>query len=152
MMALLPAEQRSRVQHVASDFLKPASEIAQALQQGGITHVDYIFFYSYLQPAPPEGQPIWSNADELVKVNTALLKNFMDALPLANLHPKRFLLQTGAKNYGGHIGRFRTPCIESDPQPSQLQPNFYYPQEEILFDYCEQHPETEWNVIMPYWM
>lgn len=29
-----------------------------------------------------------------------LLKNFMDGLKLANLKPKGFLLQTGAKHYG----------------------------------------------------
>jgi hypothetical protein len=79
-------------------------------------------------------------------VNSALLRNFLNALPMLNLKPKRILLQTGAKNYGLHLGRVRTPCVESDPQPSHLQPNFYYPQEEILFRYCEDHPETAWNV------
>jgi hypothetical protein len=81
-----------------------------------------------------------------VKVNSALLRNFLDALPMLKLKPKRILLQTGAKNYGVHLGRVRTPCVESDPQPSHLQPNFYYPQEEILFRYCEEHAETAWNV------
>ena len=30
----------------------------------------------------------------------ALLRNFLDALPLASIKPKRIMLQTGAKNYG----------------------------------------------------
>ena len=30
----------------------------------------------------------------------ALLSNFLDALPLASITPKRIMLQTGAKNYG----------------------------------------------------
>lgn len=98
MMSLLTKEQQSRVQHVASDFLKPASEVAEALKAGGVSKVDYVFFYSYLQPPPPKGSAPWSNAEELTKVNTALLKNFIEALPIAGLTPKRFSLQTGAKN------------------------------------------------------
>jgi hypothetical protein len=32
-------------------------------------------------------------------LTAALLGNLLDALPLANIKPKRILLQTGAKNY-----------------------------------------------------
>lgn len=151
MMALLPADHRSRVQHVACDFLNSPESIAEALKAANVT-ATHVFFYSYLQPKPPPGTKIWSNADELVKVNSALLSNFLSALPLANITPSRILLQTGAKNYGVHLGRTRTPCIESDPQPSHLEPNFYYPQERILFDFCKAHPETSWNVIRPSWI
>lgn len=75
----------------------------------------------------------------------ALLRNFLSALPLASLTPSRILLQTGAKNYGVHLGRARTPFLESDPRVA-LQPNFYYPQEDLLFDYCKSHPGTSWNI------
>lgn len=102
MMGLLTSEQRGRVQHVACDFLEPGETIAKALKDANVT-ADYIFFYSYLQPKPPPGALIWSNSDELVKVNSALLSNFLDALPSAGITPKRFLLQTGAKNYGRSI-------------------------------------------------
>jgi hypothetical protein len=37
-----------------------------------------------------------SDADGVV----ALLQNFCEALPLADIKPKRIMLQTGAKNYG----------------------------------------------------
>jgi hypothetical protein len=111
-----------------------------------------VFFYSYLQPKPPPNSAPWSNAQELCDVNSALLRNFLGALPLLSLSPKRILLQTGAKNYGVHLGRARAPCIESDPQPKHLEPNFYYPQEELLFKYCQDHPETGWNVVMPAWI
>lgn len=80
MMGLLTAEQRSRVQHVACDFLESGDKIAQALKEASVS-ATHVFFYSYLQPKPPPGAPIWSNADELVKVNSALLSNFLDALP-----------------------------------------------------------------------
>lgn len=150
MMALLPESHRSRVQHVAVDFLQEPSDIAHTLKSVNVT-ADYIFFYSYLQPTPPPGASVWSNADELVKVNSALLNNFLQALALSKVIPKRFLLQTGAKNYGVHIGRVRTPAIESDPPPSHLEPNFYYPQEKLLFDFCNAN-NTSWNVIRPAWI
>lgn len=150
MMSLLTEEQRNRVQHVACDFLDSGDKIAKALKDAQVS-ADYIFFYSYLQPKPPPGSAPWSNNEELVKVNSALLKNFLDALPEAGIKPKRFLLQTGAKNYGVHIGRARTPAIESDPQPSHLEPNFYYPQEKLLFDYCKAN-SVDWNIAMPAWI
>ena len=150
MMALLTESQRSRVQHVAVDFLEDPQKIADAITSAKVS-ADYIFFYSYLQPKPPPGAGAWSNADELVKVNSALLDNFLQAITIAKVTPKRFLLQTGAKNYGLHIGRTRLPCIESDPQPAHLDPNFYYPQEKSLFAYCEKN-KTHWNVIRPAWI
>ncbi|KIW17092.1 hypothetical protein PV08_04283 [Exophiala spinifera] len=148
MMALLPESQRSRVEHITVDFLEEPSKIAQALES---VRADYVFFYSYLQPKPPPGAPVWSNAEELVKVNTALLDNFLRALSLAKIAPKRFLLQTGAKHYGVHIGRTRSPAVESDPYLSHLEPNFYYPQERSLFEFCEAN-NASWNVIRPAWV
>lgn len=81
----------------------------------------------------------------------ALLRNFLGALDTANITPKRFLLQTGAKNYGVHLGPTRTPHVESDPRVT-LDPNFYYPQEDALFEWCKKHPGTHWNVICPAWI
>jgi hypothetical protein len=83
-------------------------------------------------------------------VNSALLKNFLGALKLAGIKPNRFLLQTGAKNYGIHLGASLTPQIESDPRVT-LEPNFYYPQEDMLWEYCRQNPGIGWNVIRPAW-
>lgn len=114
-MDLLPAEHRARVEHVASDFLSKPEDIADALK-AKINSVDVVFFYSYLQPKPEPGKGAWSNAQELCDVNSALLANFLDALPIAGLKPPRILLQTGAKNYGVHLGRARTPYVESDPR------------------------------------
>lgn len=114
-MNLLPAEHRSRVEHVASDFLSKPEEIAEALK-GQVKSADAVFFYSYLQPKPEPGKGAWSNAQELSDVNSALLANFLNALPLAGLKPARILLQTGAKNYGVHLGRARAPYVESDPR------------------------------------
>jgi nucleoside-diphosphate-sugar epimerase len=71
MMALLPEEQRSRVQHVASDFLSKPEDIAKALKDAKVT-ADVVFFYSYAQPKPEPGTGAWSNAQELVDVNCTI--------------------------------------------------------------------------------
>jgi nucleoside-diphosphate-sugar epimerase len=149
MMNLLQPDQRSRVQHVACDFLDSPEDIAQVLKSSSVT-ADYIFFYSYLQPRPSPGSAPWTNASELVRVNVSLLSNFLDALSLAGIKPRRFCLQTGAKNYGVHLGRVRVPALESDPRVT-LEPNFYYPQEDKLWEWCREH-KVHWNVIRPSWI
>lgn len=150
MMDLLSADERSRVHHVAIDFLEDAETIAQKMADAKVV-ADYIFFYSYLQPRPPPGVAILSNLQDLVDVNAKLLDNFLKALVQLGVTPKRFLLQTGAKNYGVQFGRWRVPAMESDPQPVHLGPNFYYPQEKLLFDYCKSQGTT-WSVIRPAWI
>ncbi|KAK0937762.1 hypothetical protein LTR29_010656 [Friedmanniomyces endolithicus] len=131
MMALLSEEQRARVEHVACDFLAKPEEIAAQFKDKGVK-AEYIFFYSYAQPKPKPGAGAWSNAQELVDTNSALLSNFLGALDLAKITPKRFLLQTGAKNF-------------------TLEPNFYYPQEDLLWKYCDEH-KSDWNVVCPGWI
>ncbi|KAK6440312.1 hypothetical protein LTR95_003459 [Oleoguttula sp. CCFEE 5521] len=144
MMALLPAEQRARVEHVALDFLSSPEEITKVLKEKGVT-ADVVFFYSYAQPKQ-------ASAETMVEVNSALLRNFINALPQAGIAPSRFLLQTGAKTYGVHLGPARTPHVESDPRITKFERNFYYPQEDILRQYCKDHPKTKWNVITPAWI
>lgn len=83
---------------------------------------DHVFFFSYVQPKQKGGVGgMWREADELAEVNgmsllicslshggvyadllvkARLSRNFMNGLKLANLKPKRVLLQSGAKHYG----------------------------------------------------
>ncbi|ETI24630.1 hypothetical protein G647_03999 [Cladophialophora carrionii CBS 160.54] len=138
----------SNAEHIAVDFLTSPEEIAKVLKHNDVTTVDYVFFYSYVQTAPKPGQGLWSDAAEMARVNTLLLTNFLSALPLANLTPKRIMLQTGAKNYGVHLGPTKLPQEESDPRVDQFEPNFYYPQEDALFAYCRSQA-AGWNICMP---
>lgn len=57
------------------------------------------------------------------------------------------MLQTGAKNYGLHLGPTVVPQEEHDPRVL-LEPNFYYPQEDYLWSYCQKH-NVGWNVARP---
>ena len=76
-----------------------------------------------------------------------LLKNWLEALELAKVIPKRFLLQTGGKHYGVHLGPTRSPLVEDDPRVNTA-PNFYFTQEDLLFDWVKKNNST-WNVTRP---
>ncbi|OJD16044.1 hypothetical protein AJ78_03757 [Emergomyces pasteurianus Ep9510] len=135
------------VTHLELDFLKTSPEdLAKAMVENGVK-ADYVFFYSYIQVPPKPDGLIWSDAQEMCNVNGALLANFLKALNLASITPTRFMLQTGAKNYGGHLGTTKSPQVESDPRVT-IEPNFYYDQEDLLFQYC-QETGAGWNVIRP---
>jgi hypothetical protein len=86
MMALLPSEATSRVEHIASDFMLDSREIAQKIKDRGVEKVDAIFFYSYFQPAPGEGATAWSNAEELVRVNSMSELGFILSAPISSIH------------------------------------------------------------------
>lgn len=148
MLSLLSLEQQSRIRHVSVDLTGSANNIASLLQKGDV-HADYVFFYGYMHPKDVSAMDPRAE-DQMIETNVPLFRNFLEALPAANITPKRILLQTGGKNYGGHIGRARIPYVESDPQPKHLSKNFYYPQEELLQKYCKEHPECGWNVIRPF--
>ena len=122
---MIPGGLPSHAEHIPLDFLKEPKEIASVLKENNAS-ADYIFFFSYIQPAAKPGKGIWSDADELVRVNSLLLSNFVEALKIAEVKPKRFMLQTGAKNYGVHLGPTKVPQEESDPRVD-IEPNFYYP-------------------------
>jgi len=80
-----------------------------------------------------------------------LLHNFLEALKTASISPRRILLQTGLKNYHCHQGPAKVPFDERGPR-IELGPNFYFTQEDILFEYCKKSPATSYNVSMPSWI
>jgi hypothetical protein len=80
------------------------------------------------------------------KMNVALLENFLKALSIAKIIPKRFLLQTGGKHYALHLGPAAVPMMEDSPRVDH--PNFYFPQEDILADWCKEN-NTQWTVTRP---
>ena len=125
---LIPGGLPANAEHIPCDFLKDPEEIAAVLKERKVETEGecYVFFFSYIQPPPKEGGALWSDAEEMARVNSLLLKNFVGALKVAGVRPKRFMLQTGAKNYGVHLGPTKVPQEESDPRV-ELEPNFYYP-------------------------
>ena len=148
MQSVLTKEQLSHVQHVSVDLTGSEDSIAKSLKDGGV-QADYVFFFAYVHPKGKSAMDP-SMAQALVETNVPLFNNFLTALDLASISSKRILLQTGGKNYGMHIGRAKTPYVESNAQPRHLAENFYYHQEDALFKYCEKHPGTSWNIVRPF--
>ena len=64
-----PKSDNPRVKPIAADFLSSTPEELAALFKKEGVKADYVFFTSYLQPAAPEGTGLWSNTDDLDKVN-----------------------------------------------------------------------------------
>lgn len=95
----IPGGLPANAEHIALDFLKSPEEIANVLKERSIK-ADYIFFFAYIQADPKPGKGMWSDAKEMVRLNSLLIDNFIGALKIAEIKPKRFMLQTGAKNYG----------------------------------------------------
>ena len=91
----------ANAEFIACDFLEGADAVAEVLRKHGVTSVDHVFFFSYVQPPPKaEGAGIWSDVDELVRVNVKLLESLLGGLETVGVKPKRIMLQTGAKAYG----------------------------------------------------
>lgn len=148
-LSLIPKDLHNRIKHVSIDLSASSKDVAKQLKDAGV-RADYVFYYAYAQPPSDDGKSGMdpAMADKLFEANVPMFKTFLGALEEAALEPRRILLQTGGKNYGMHIGRIKTPAVESDPQPRHLQANFYYAQEDELKAFCKRH-NIGWNVIRP---
>ncbi|MCJ1449059.1 MAG: hypothetical protein MMC23_009578 [Stictis urceolatum] len=129
----------SNVKHDTIDLTGDASTMAKQLAGVEASHV---FFAAYLQ-----GDSEQANWD----TNGAMLHNFISALSETGATKllKRFILVTGAKQYGLHLGRVKTPMEESDPRidgPGR-PPNFYYRQQDIL---AEEAHKGGWDWVVTY--
>jgi nucleoside-diphosphate-sugar epimerase len=95
--AVLPADSSTRVQHICVNFLNAPngdpSGGPDAVAAKLPDHVDHVLFFSYAQPSQKGGiGGMRSDADALSDPNTRLLRNFLDALRIAKLRPKRIML------------------------------------------------------------
>jgi hypothetical protein len=71
-----PKSSNPHVKPIAADFLNSTPEELAALFEKQGVIADYIFFTSYLQPAAPEGEGLWSNTEDLDKVNGMVILSF----------------------------------------------------------------------------
>jgi len=106
---------------------------AQAINGTGFTHV----FYCTWQRRPTEA--------ENRKVNGAMLANVLDPLPSSVQH---VALTTGLKHYLGPFEAYAKTPLETpfkEQQPRVPYENFYYDQEDLLFEAANRHGFT-WSV------
>jgi nucleoside-diphosphate-sugar epimerase len=97
----------------------------------------------------------WSrqaNEAENVRVNAAMARNLFESIAAAPL--RHAALVTGLKHYLGSFDDYAkvkpyTPFLESSPRLPG--PNFYYAQEDVLFEMAEKRGFT-WSVHRPHTM
>jgi nucleoside-diphosphate-sugar epimerase len=127
------------VEHVYADVLDPAS-IGAAVAGKGFTHLVFT---------------TWQRQDteaENIRVNGAMLRNTLAALATEPL--EHAVLVTGLKHYLGPFESYGEAPAETPFRESQGRlpyPNFYYEQEDILFEAAERQGFT-WSVHRPHTM
>lgn len=134
-----PGKDLSSVTSVAVDVLDAAAT-RRALEALRPTHV---FFGA------------WSRRQteaESCEVNGAIVRNVLDALTTNGSSLRHVALVTGMKHYLGPFGSFGEHTPETPFREDQARlpvENFYYTQEDIVFDYAGRHG-FGWSVHRPH--
>jgi nucleoside-diphosphate-sugar epimerase len=119
----------SDVRPISVDVLDEAAT-KRALAEVDPTHV----FFSAWMRTPTE--------TENVRVNGAIVRNVLDAVTSRSRSVRHVALVTGTKHYLGPFESYaktkpQTPFREDQPRlPGE---NFYYTQEDIIFDFAQRH-------------
>lgn len=126
--------------HIAADLQDAASAATALTAAGDVTDV---FFCTWSRQA---------NEAENVRVNALMIRNLFDGLTAAPI--RHAALVTGLKHYLGSFDDYAkvkpyTPFLESSPRLPGL--NFYYAQEDVLFEMAEKRGFT-WSVHRPHTM
>ncbi|KAK0312116.1 hypothetical protein LTR01_003030 [Friedmanniomyces endolithicus] len=142
----------SHVEHIALDLTCSPHQIAEILRSKGIKP-DYVFWFAYILVTDPQSGALQWNDRRLVDTNTAILSNFLSALPLADALPKRVVIQYGGKWYGVHLGASQVPLTEDqppllDPETGEQDRNLYYTQHAVLEAFAEKHG-ISWAAGLP---
>jgi nucleoside-diphosphate-sugar epimerase len=124
---------------ITADLTRP-DELRAAL--GGLD-VDRVFFTAWARQASEK---------ENIRVNGAMVSNVLDAVGPA-LSGGHAALVTGLKHYLGPFEAYATGAVPTTPfreeQGRQAVDNFYYEQEDRLFDAAARHGFT-WSVHRPH--
>ncbi len=134
-----PPTDLPRVQPLSVDVTKK-SATADALKSVKPSHV---FFCSWLRQA---------TETENCRVNGEMLGNVLDGLAAGGGKPAHVALVTGLKHYLGPFEAYAKAKPETpfrEDQPRLPYENFYYTQEDILFDRASRQGFT-WSVHRPH--
>ncbi|KAG8163154.1 hypothetical protein KVR01_007632 [Diaporthe batatas] len=131
--------QDPRIRFLALDFLKPVEELKAAMEPlcGHVTHA---FYASYVHSA---------DFAQLRTHNVPLFEHFLVAIDsVAGDSLERVVIHTGGKHNGVHLGPVEAPIHEGMPRYQDHGENFYYTQEDFLFNLAKNR-KWDWNVIRP---
>ncbi|UOQ70920.1 SDR family oxidoreductase [Hymenobacter cellulosilyticus] len=123
-----PLDYETEARYVQLDLLDPQAVAAQAETLRAVTHVIYAAYI--------EGKTLAAQT----QVNLTLLRNLVTGLEEVAPGFRHLTFIQGGKAYGAHLGRYKTPALETDPR--HFPPNFYYSQEDFL---REQSAGKAWN-------
>jgi nucleoside-diphosphate-sugar epimerase len=127
------------VKHISGDVLDPQN-IENAVRD---LEFSTVFFCTW-QRHPTE--------TENCLVNGAMLSNTLDAI--RDHKVSHVLLMTGLKHYLGPFDAYASTPMDTpfhESQPRIQNENFYYTQEDILFDHAKEQGFT-WSVLRPHTM
>ena len=122
------------VRHIAVDLLDEADSKEKL---SGLTDVTHIFYAAY------QDRPTWA---ELVPPNLAMLVNTVEAVEPVAAGLRHISLMQGYKVYGAHLGPFKTPARESDPD--HMPPEFNVDQQRFLEE-RQQGKDWTWSALRP---
>ncbi len=123
-----------RLRHIAVDLLDPEDTHRKL---SGLREVTHIFYAAY------QDRPTWA---ELVPPNLAMLVNVVEAVEPIAPHLCHISLMQGYKVYGAHLGPFKTPARESDP--NHMPPEFNIDQQNFL-EARQRGKSWTWSAIRP---
>lgn len=123
-----------RVRHVQVDLLDAEDTRAKLADLGHVTHV----FYAAYQE-----RPTWA---ELVAPNLAMLVNVVEAIEPVAKGLRHVSLMQGYKVYGAHLGPFKTPARETDPD--HMPPEFNVDQQRFL-EQRQKGKAWTWTALRP---
>ncbi|GKV10314.1 hypothetical protein SLEP1_g21700 [Rubroshorea leprosula] len=129
------------IEYVQCDVLDQADTDAKLSRLTDVTHIFYVTWASR------------STEEENCEANGAMLRNVLRAVIPNAPNLQHICLQTGSKHYVGpfeSFGKieFHDPPFTED-MPRLKVPNFYYIQEDILFEEVEKKKGLTWSVHRP---
>lgn len=123
-----------RISYIAVDLLDQQDTHEKL---SSLTDVTYVFYAAY------QDRPSWA---ELVAPNLAMLTNVVDAIEPVALGLKHISLMQGYKVYGAHLGPFKTPARENDPD--HMPPEFNIDQQAFL-ELRQVGKDWSWSALRP---
>jgi len=121
-----------RVQFISIDLSKSPEEIGQILLTNGATDITHVYHTAYVE-GKAEGD---AQFQELWDLNVPMFENVLTAVERVSEETlKRVTLQTGGKHYGIFQKAPPVPISEEVGRFEGGPPNFYYGQEDVLFNH-----------------
>lgn len=127
-------ESNDFVQFLSVDLFNREEMKKQLSHLQQVTHIFYTAF---------QDRPTWT---ELVAPNMTMLKNIVDIMENIADNLQHISIMQGYKVYGGHLGPFKTPAKESDPQ--FMPPEFMLEQQNYL-ERVQAGKAWSWSAIRP---